>query len=93
MKEKYEKFSVFNPKVSNIDDYQLKEKEMNSDNETRTDVQIAMSRLNKDERTIISLCIVEGYKSHEVAEVLGMNPSTVRSKLNRGLAKMRKYLE
>ena len=42
---------------------------------------------------IVSLCVVEGYKSNEVAEILSMNPSTVRSRLNRSLKKMKEYLE
>ena len=41
---------------------------------------------------IVSLCVVEGYKSNEV-EILSMNPSTVRSRLNRSLKKMKEYLE
>ena len=41
----------------------------------------------------VSLCVVEGYKSHEVGKILSMNPSTVRTRLNRGLEKMREYLE
>jgi len=93
MKEKYSKITIFNSKVSSIDDYQIKDLGVTYDNEVKTDVQIAISRLNKEERTIISLCIVEGYKSNEVSEILNMNPSTVRSKLNRALAKMKKYLE
>ena len=54
---------------------------------------IALSKLNAKDRMIVSLCIVEGYKSSEVAEVLSMNSSTVRSRLNRSLKKMREYLE
>ena len=93
LKEKYEKITVFNPNVTSIDEYRLRQSEDYSDNEVKTDVQMALSKLGKDERMIISLCIIEGYKSHEVAEILSMNASTVRSKLNRALGKMRKYLE
>lgn len=93
MREKYEKITMFNPKVSSIEQYNLKQSDSYNDNEIKTDVQIALGKLGKDERMIISLCIVEGFKSYEVAEILSMNASTVRSKLNRGLKKMRKYLE
>lgn len=93
LKEKYEKFSVFHPKARNIDDFELKAKEQFSEKEEKTDVQIALSKLSKEDRMIVTLCIVEGYKSHEVAKILSMNPSTVRSRLNRALQKMKKYLE
>ena len=59
----------------------------------KTDVKIALSKLNTEDRMIVSLCVVEGYKSNEVAEILSMNPSTVRSRLNRSLKKMKEYLE
>ena len=59
------------------------------DLEAKTDVQIALSKLQPKDRMIVTLCVVEGYKSHEVAAVLSMNPATVRSRLNRSLARMR----
>lgn len=93
MKEKYEKFTIFNPKARAIDDFELQANDNYSDNEEKTDVQIALSRLSNEDRMIVTLCVVEGYKSHEVAQILSMNPSTVRSRLNRGLTKMRTYLE
>lgn len=93
IKEKYEKFSVFNPNIRTLEEYNSQAGDANLDKETKTDVQIALSKLNRDDRIIVSLCIVEGYKSHEVAKILSMNPSTVRSRLNRSLAKMRNYLE
>lgn len=93
IKDKYEKFSLFNPNVGTIDDYQLCEIGVADNNEEKTDIQIAISKLKKEERIIISLCVVQGYKSQEVAEIMGLNASTVRSKLNRGLAKIKKYLE
>lgn len=93
IKEKYEKFSVFHPNARNIEDYNLAESKYISEHEERTDVQIAMMKLKKEDRMIVSLCVVEGYTSKEVARILSMNSSTVRSRLNRSLDKMKKYLE
>lgn len=92
IKSKYSKFSVFNPNVKNIEERDLKSG-CTTSFEEKTDIQNALQKLSQKDRMIISLCIVEGYKSYEVAEILSMNPSTVRSRLNRGLAKMKNFLE
>lgn len=93
IKDKYNKFSVFNPKSQSIEDFKEKSIYRQFDNDTKTDIQIALSKLDKKDRVIISLCVIEGYKSHEVAEILSMNASTVRTRLNRSLVKLREYLE
>ena len=93
MKEKYNKFSVFHPNAQNFDDNINQVSESEKDIDTKTDVQIALWKLQPKDRMIVTLCVVEGYKSHEVAAIMSMNPSTVRSRLNRSLAKMREYLE
>ena len=93
IKDKYNKFSVFNPKSKTMEDVELRESTKYEDREEATDIQRALSKLNKTDRIIVSLCVVEGYKSHEVGKILSMNPSTVRTRLNRGLEKMREYLE
>ena len=76
-----------------MEDVELRESITPEDREEATDIQIALSKLNKTDRIIVSLCVVEGYKSHEVGKILSMNPSTVRTRLNRGIEKMREYLE
>ncbi|MFQ9516580.1 MAG: RNA polymerase sigma factor [Eubacterium sp.] len=93
LRSKYSRFSVFNPDARNIDDYNLKSENDLSAQDERTDIQNAISKLPQLDRMIISLCIVEGYKSHEAAQILSMNPSTVRSRLNRSLAKIKNDLE
>ncbi len=93
MREKYHKFSVFNPNAQEFDDSLNQQLCQEKDIDATTDVQIALSKLQPKDRMIVTLCVVEGYKSHEVADVLSMNPTTVRSRLNRSLAKMREYLE
>lgn len=93
LRNKYNKFSIFNSNARNIDDYALASEDKISVYEDKTDISRAMSKLSALDRIIISLCIVEGYKSYEVADILSMKPTTVRSRLNRGLAKMKNYLE
>ena len=56
------------------------------------DLQIAMSCLDEEERLIINLIVIAGYKSGEVASMLHMNANTVRSKLSRAYEKLRKWL-
>ena len=93
MREKYNKFSVFSPNAQDFDDNINQVSSQEKDFDTKTDIQIALSKLKQKDRMIVTLCVVEGYKSHEVAAIMSMNPSTIRSRLNRSLAKMREYLE
>ena len=57
------------------------------------DIRIAFMELEKQERMIVALHVFGGYKSHETAEILDMNPNTVRSKYSRAIEKMEKKLE
>ena len=77
---KYNKFNVFNPNIKDESHMEKVESNSNIGNAEKTDVKIALSKLNTEDRMIVSLCVVEGYKSNEVAEILSMNPSTVRSR-------------
>jgi RNA polymerase sigma factor (sigma-70 family) len=45
--------------------------------------------LSDDERCIISMHVFAGYTTREIAALLGMNESTVRSKENRALKRLR----
>lgn len=49
--------------------------------------------LNLDERTILILYYVEGYKPKEIAKILHINGNTVRSKLLRGKNKIKNNLK
>jgi len=51
------------------------------------------SKLSSEERLMLSLSIVSGYKSEEIATMLGMNANTVRSKAARAREKLKQYLE
>lgn len=52
----------------------------------------AISALPDDDRNIVLLSVIAGYKSYEISDMLGIRASTVRSKLSRSLAKLRAIL-
>lgn len=61
--------------------------------EENMQVREAFGRLAKEERLLISMKVFGGYKSHEIGEIMQMNDNTVRSRISRGLGKMRELLQ
>ena len=57
------------------------------------EVRDALNRLPEEDAELIRLTYWDGLRSHEVAEVLGINPSTVRSRLSRAKEQLRAALE
>ncbi|MBW9121918.1 sigma-70 family RNA polymerase sigma factor [Microbacterium trichothecenolyticum] len=53
----------------------------------------ALDRLPEGDAELIRLIYWDGLRSHEVAKVLGINPSTVRSRLSRAKEQLRGSLE
>lgn len=53
------------------------------------ELQSALAQLQTEEREIVLLHVLGGYKSHEIASILGLLPATVRSKQARALKKLR----
>ena len=53
----------------------------------------ALARLAPQERLIITLSVLQGYTTREIASILASPQGTVSSKLHRSLAKLRKMLE
>jgi len=64
-----------------------------SDNEDKLILQAALSILNIEEREIILLHAISGFKHREIANSLGLPLATVLSKYQRGLGKLRKHLK
>jgi len=52
----------------------------------------ALEELSAEEREIVLLSVLGNYRSHEIADILDIPPSTVRSKLKRSLKKLRNSL-
>ena len=57
------------------------------------DLEVAFSGLSEEEKNIVTLSAIFGYKSIEVGEILNLKNTTVRSKLSRALSKMKKVME
>ena len=62
------------------------------DEADRLTVREAVATLPPEDRQIVLLSVVAGYKSDEIARLLGMNAATVRSVKSRSLAKLRTML-
>jgi RNA polymerase sigma factor (sigma-70 family) len=56
------------------------------------DVEAALTALNPELRAAVVLCDVEGLSYEEIARVLGVRMGTVRSRIHRGRAQLRKAL-
>lgn len=56
------------------------------------DIYTALAQLKEEERTCVTLQLVEGYSINEIAEMIGMPTGTVKSHLKRGKEKLAVYL-
>jgi RNA polymerase sigma-70 factor (ECF subfamily) len=56
------------------------------------EVKTAFSKLDEDERLILSLSAVSGYRSDEIGKLLGIPANTVRSKAARARGKLKSLL-
>lgn len=74
------------------EDMTLFDKEI-PDNQSDINISELLSQFNEKDRSIIVLSVLEDCSSKEIAEILSMNPATVRSRLSRLLSKLRKQLE
>lgn len=57
------------------------------------DLYRALSLLKTEERTCITLQLIDGYKIDQIARITGMKENTVKSNLFRGKEKMTTYLK
>lgn len=58
----------------------------------RLTVQAALNRLGEPDREILMLTVWEGLQPREVAEVMRMSSTAVRSRLSRARAKLREFI-
>lgn len=59
----------------------------------KIDLDFALKQLSPKNRTIIYLHYYEGYKTHEIAKLLKMKPSAVRTSLSRSREKLKNIIE
>ncbi len=62
------------------------------DREEGLDLYCALQKISENDRQIVVLSVIAGYTSAEIAQILRMNPSTVRSRLSRTLDKLERLL-
>ena len=76
-------------------DFEQTELFLKSDNSAveKTELVEALETLSEEEREIVLLSCVAGFKSREIASFMDMTSGSVRSKLSRSLKKMRTFLE
>src|SRR5438132_10430638 len=60
--------------------------------ERESAIQKALSRLSREHRSIVVLRDIEGFSYHEIADVLGISMGTVKSRLARARADLKKSL-
>lgn len=58
----------------------------------RASIEAAIARLPEDQRVLVVLRDVEGRSYEEIAENLGLNPGTLKSRLNRARAQLQEWL-
>lgn len=67
-------------------------KDESKDTENAAVIRQLFLTLSEEDRQIITLHIFGGYKSHEIADMMGMNDATVRSREHRALLKLRQEM-
>ena len=64
-----------------------------STDEHKLDLHSSLAILKEEERSCITLQLIEGYSIDEIASITGMNANTVKSHLKRGKDKLTTYLK
>lgn len=75
-----------------LEDMETLADEYTPQSEERIDLYRALSQLPEKERSIVLLAVVDGFTGNEIAQILKMKPSTVRSKLSRTLKRLQQSL-
>ena len=63
------------------------------DSNVKMDVYAALALLKPDERTCITLQLIDGYPIDQISKITGIQENTVKSHLRRGKEKMTNYLK
>ena len=78
-----------------VSDWQLAESQQptaNSQQPLKMDLYAALALLKPDERTCITLQLIDGYDIAGIAKITGLKDGTVKSHLSRGKEKLANYL-
>ena len=63
------------------------------DSNVKMDIYAALALLKPDERTCITLQLIDGYPIDQISKITGIQENTVKSHLKRGKEKMANYLK
>lgn len=63
------------------------------DSNLKMDIHAALALLKPDERSCITLQLIDGYPVDQISKITGINENTVKSHLKRGKDKMANYLK
>ena len=71
----------------------LRQTSSNGDSNLKMDIYAALALLKPDERTCITLQLIDGYPIDQISKITGIADNTVKSHLRRGKEKMTVYLK
>lgn len=94
IKNKRKEYSQINNFREELDDLD-ESKETAANTEIDVDglnVMEGFRKLSAEERMVLSLSVVSGYKSEEIAKMFGTNANTVRSKVARAKSKLKQLI-
>lgn len=90
-RKEYKEINNFREDVDDLSDAEeaAVSKEIDFDS---IEVMEGFKQLSEEERMVLSLSVVSGYKSEEIARMFGTNANTVRSKVARAKARLKQLL-
>ena len=71
----------------------VRQSSKSGDSNLKMDVHAALALLKPDERSCITLQLIDGYPVDQISKITGINENTVKSHLKRGKDKMANYLK
>lgn len=71
----------------------MKTRAVAADGNLKMDIYDALARLNDNERSCLSLQLIDGYQINRIAEITGMAEGTVKSHISRGKKKLSNFLK
>ena len=71
----------------------MRQSSNSGDSNLKMDIHAALALLKPDERSCITLQLIDGYPIDQISKITGMNENTVKSHLKRGKDKMANYLK
>lgn len=90
-RREYSQINNFRKELEDLDESQETAVKTEMDIEGMN-VMEGFKKLSSEERMVLSLSVVSGYKSEEIAKMFGTNANTVRSKVARAKSKLKQLI-